>query len=91
MEKKVEKYLKDKIEIDCKGLCVKLVPFAFTGLPDRLCLLPGARLVFVETKSAGKQLKPRQKYVHEQLAKLGFTVLKIDSKEQVDDLVKTLK
>lgn len=38
------------------GLCLKLPAVYFTGLPDRLCLLPGGLGYFVETKSSGRSL-----------------------------------
>ena len=76
-----------KIEKQLNGLCLKLLPFHFTGLPDRLCLLPKGRVFFVETKSAGKELRPRQLYVKKQLESLGFKVYKIDSKENINELI----
>lgn len=87
MEKQIEQYLKTKIENVLHGLCLKLVPLHFTGLPDRLCLLPGGRALFVETKSQGKDLRPRQAYMKRQLESLGFLVYKIDSKEQINNLI----
>jgi len=33
------------------GYCVKLLPWAETGLPDRMLILPGGYIIFVELKS----------------------------------------
>ena len=91
LEKQIEAYLKSRIEKNLKGLCLKLVPLHFTGLPDRLCLIPKGRIFFVETKSPGKDLRPRQAYVKKQLESLGFTVYKIDGKDQIDNLINLYK
>ena len=54
LEKEVERKLKDPIK-QMGGLCLKFVCPGFTGVPDRIILLPGGRLVFVETKQKGKK------------------------------------
>ena len=61
------------------GMCFKMPAVHFTGLPDRMCLLPGGRVYFVEVKETGKNLSPRQAVVHRQFAKLGFDVRTIES------------
>lgn len=68
------------------GLALKLVCPGWTGVPDRLILLPGARVYFAETKDLGKTPKKRQRYVHSRLRELGFTVFVPDSKEAVDQM-----
>lgn len=65
------------------GLCLKLFSPWFTGLPDRMILMPGGRITFVEVKTTGKKLQPRQIYVKAQLEKLGFRVFKVDSEESL--------
>lgn len=89
MEKKVEKYLVDRVE-SIGGLCVKFPPLFFKGFPDRICLLPGGFLVFVETKSQGQKPRLIQKKVHERLTRLGFRVEVVDSTEAVENLMLTL-
>lgn len=73
LEKEVESRLKRPVE-SMGGLCLKLVCPAFTGVPDRMILLPGAHIVFVETKAPGKYERRRQLYVHGLFRRLGFTV-----------------
>lgn len=63
------------------GLALKFVSPGFTGVPDRIVLLPGGRIEFVELKAYGKTPSPRQLVVHDQLRKLGFTVRVIDNIE----------
>lgn len=86
-EKKVEEYLRKAIERK-GGKCIKLLPFNFNGLPDRLCLLPGGRLFFAETKSTGDGPSKIQRKVHEMLTALGFYVYVIDGIEQVGEILK---
>jgi hypothetical protein len=82
-EKKLEKKLRAAIE-EKGGLCLKLGAQFFTGLPDRLCLLPGGQAFFVELKSEKYNPSPRQLFVHKQLRKLGFTVFVAGTNEALD-------
>ena len=61
------------------GLALKLVSPGYAGLPDRLVLLPGGHLAFVEVKAPGKQPRPLQLRRHEQLRRLGFRVYVLGS------------
>lgn len=65
------------------GYAVKLVPWVDTGLPDRLYLLPGGVMWFVEWKAPGKadNLSARQKKWRDRLVALGFNYLVTDSLE----------
>lgn len=65
------------------GVAVKLM--MLPGWPDRLVLLPGAVIMFVELKRPhGGKDEPRQPRVQRMLRGLGFTVLKLNTKEAVD-------
>lgn len=66
------------------GLALKLTSLSFTGLPDRLILLPGARIYFVETKGVEKLPRPRQLVVQRQLQALGFRVWNIWNREHLN-------
>ena len=82
-ESQIEKKLKIKIE-SIGGRCLKFVSPGMSGVPDRICLFPGGRVIFVETKAPGGKLRPLQKKRHQELKELGFTVLVIDSEEKVN-------
>lgn len=73
------------------GLCLKLTIISFTGIPDRLILLPGGRIYFAETKGVEKQPRPRQLIVHEQLRKLGFDVWVIYNREDVNKFIEHIE
>lgn len=83
-EKLIEKKIREGVK-KLGGQAIKLVSPSFTGLPDRLVLMPGGRTWFVEIKSTGKKPSPRQKVVIEWLRKLGFTVFIIDTQEGIDN------
>lgn len=54
------------------GALIKLSPVSMAGIPDRLLLLPGGVLVFIEFKAPGKHLKPLQRHWRDKLVALGF-------------------
>lgn len=88
-EKLIEKKLKREVE-KLGGLCIKIFSPWFTGLPDRLVLLPGRRVYWVETKSTGADLSPRQKVVRRLFAKLGFEVDVVDDQQKLDEFEKKI-
>lgn len=85
-EKNVERRLVRRVEY-LAGVCWKLFPIHISGLPDRLCLFPNGRVLFVELKAPGKEPSPRQILIHKKLDRLGFRVEVVDSLEGVDALV----
>jgi hypothetical protein len=89
-EKLIEKKVTKRVR-ELKGLAVKLFSPWFTGLPDRLILLPGARIRFAEFKTTGKGLSPRQKIVIPILISLGFQVDVVDDEETLNNFLKTLE
>ena len=85
-----EKYIEVKFCERVKGMGgfpIKLLS-TITGLPDRLCLLPGGCLFFAELKSTKKTAKARQKLVHAQIRALGFEVYVIDTMERAEEVLK---
>lgn len=73
------------------GAAIKIWCASFTGMPDRLILLPGGRVAFTELKSTGGVLRPRQKVVIAWLRGLGFEVRVIDSLEGLEDFINFLQ
>ena len=69
------------------GICPKFVSPGLAGMPDRLVLLPGGRLTFVEVKAPGKKPRLLQVYRHEQLRQLGFQVLVLDHPDQIPEII----
>ena len=89
-EKVVEHKLVELVKIN-GGMCIKLLCDQLIGLPDRMCLFPGHKIVFVELKTTGQKPKRIQTYMHNKLRTLGFRVEVIDTVESVvnfiDDIV----
>lgn len=69
------------------GLAPKFVSPGFDGVPDRIALLPGGKIAFIELKAAGKILRPLQVRRKRQLESLGFSVYCIDKPEQIGGLL----
>ena len=74
LEREIEAALRKAVEQQ-GGRCLKWVCPGWAGVPDRIILLPGARICFVETKRPkGGRLSKLQEKWHEWLRDLGFTV-----------------
>lgn len=63
------------------GVAYKFVSPGRRSVPDRIVMLPGGRLVFVECKAPGEQPRADQLREHQRLRALGFTVVVLDSKD----------
>ena len=81
-EKQVEQRLVKAVRA-AGGMCPKLVSPGTDGMPDRMVLLPGCRIGFVEVKAPGKEPRPLQTQRHRQLRALGFPVFVLDDPEKV--------
>ena len=69
------------------GLALKLVSPGLNGVPDRLLLFHGGKLVFAEVKAPGKKLRPQQRYRMLQLIRMGFRVYVVDSEEKIGGII----
>lgn len=86
LEKDIERYLYECVKA-LGGWCLKLVCPGFTGMPDRLILLPGGRLCFVELKRPGQRERQRQRFVQARLRRMGFVVWStVDSRQKAEDV-----
>lgn len=85
-EKVVERKLVELVKIN-GGMCIKLLCDQLIGLPDRMCLFPGHKVVFVELKTTRQKPKRIQMYMHNKLRALGFRVEVIDTVESVVNFV----
>ena len=85
-----EKELERKLVTAVKrrgGICPKLTSPGFDGMPDRLVLMPGGHLAFVEVKAPGKKPRPLQEARHQQLRSLGFLVYTLDDTAQIGGIL----
>lgn len=65
------------------GIAAKFVSPGLDGVPDRIVLLPGKKIAFVELKAPGRKPRPLQEKRKRQLEELGFSVYVIDGMEQI--------
>lgn len=89
-ESEIEKKLKDGVK-DVGGMAVKFISSSFNGMPDRLVLLPGGHLAFIELKSPNKKLRPLQKKRKRQLETLGFLVYCLNNTEQIGVIIDEIR
>lgn len=89
LESSLEEKFRKRVKALGHGvLCLKFVSPGFTGLPDRIILLPGARVVFAELKQRGKKERKRQEYVQGLLRGLGFPVFSsVNTPEKIEAVV----
>ena len=69
------------------GLAPKFTSPGLDGVPDRLVLLPGGRIAFIELKAPGKTLRPLQVRRKRQLESLGFSVFCIDNTKCIGGII----
>lgn len=65
------------------GIAPKLTSPGFDGMPDRMVLMPGGRIGFVEVKAPGEKPRPLQLSRHRLLRRMGFKVYVLDGAEQI--------
>ena len=72
LEKEIETALRHMVARH-DGVCLKWVCPGWAGVPDRLILLPGGRIIFAEIKRPkGGRIDPRQRWWRDKLESLGF-------------------
>ena len=85
-EKTIEKKLSDEVK-KRGGLAPKFTSPGFNGMPDRIVLMPGGHIAFVEVKAPGKAPRPLQKARHRMLRQLGFTVYVLDDESEIGGIL----
>ena len=68
------------------GRCWKLVSPGTTGVPDRMILMPGGHVGFVEVKAPNGKIRAIQKHRLKQLTHLGFTAYVLNDPARVEEV-----
>lgn len=91
LEKSIENGLRKAVEAE-GGLCLKWVCPGHRGVPDRMILLPGGIIAFVELKRPGAKVKAGglQEWWREKIQSFGFPCYEISTAEHVKNLVSYL-
>ena len=86
LERDIERYLVRRA-IEHGGKAYKWVSPGHVGVADRIVLLPGGVVWFVELKSSTGRLSPLQKIFAADMARMGMQYSVLRSKEEVDELL----
>lgn len=89
-EKEIERKLVRQVRL-MGGLAPKFVSPGLDGVPDRMILLPGAKIAFAELKADGKKLRPLQERRKRQLEELGFMVFCVNSAERIGEVLNAIQ
>ena len=73
------------------GIAPKLTSPGFDGMPDRMVLMPGGCIGFVEVKAPGEKPRPLQLSRHRLLRRLGFKVYVLDGIEQIGGIIDDIR
>ena len=83
LERDIERYLVRRVTAQ-GGIAYKWVSPGRAGVADRIVLLPGGRVWFVELKTAKGRLSPWQKVFAAEMRRMGMNYIVIRSTEEVD-------
>lgn len=89
-EKTIEQNFREAVK-NAGGLALKFTSPGWDGMPDRLALLPGGRMAFVEVKAPGKKPRPLQLARHRTLRQLGFRVYVLDDEKQIGGIIDEIR
>lgn len=90
----LEKQIEHKLLTETRersGLCLKFVSPGWNGVPDRIILLPGGRMGFVEVKKPGKSPGALQLKRHKQIRSLGFQVFVLDDPGDIGGILNAIQ
>lgn len=86
----LERVIESRLRQETKkrgGMALKFVSPGMNGVPDRIVLLPGGKMAFVELKASGKVPRALQEKRMGQLRKLGFLVYVLDGTERIGGIL----
>ena len=89
-EKQIEQELV-KATKNMGGIAPKFESPGFDGMPDRIVLLPGGHIGFVEVKAPGEKPRPLQLSRHGLLRRLGFKVFVLDDEQQIGGILDEIR
>lgn len=86
----LERVIESRLRQEAKkrgGMALKFVSPGMNGVPDRIVILPGGKMAFVELKAPGKVPRALQEKRMGQLRKLGFLVYVLDGTERMGGIL----
>lgn len=88
-EREIEQKLKKETEKH-RGMCFKFLS-SVSGVPDRILLLPGGLVIFVELKKEGEKPRKLQEVQMRKIRELGFRVRVVDSEQGIQELMREIE
>jgi len=85
-EKQIEQYLVRRVK-EKGGIAYKFTSPGRRHVPDRIILLPGGKVIFIECKRPGAKATKAQDYELHRIRRFGVTAVVMDSKEKIDELL----
>ena len=85
-EREIEHKLRREVE-KRGGRCFKFLS-SVSGVPDRILLLPGGLVIFVELKKEGEKPRKLQEVQMRKIRELGFRVRVVDSEQRIQELMR---
>lgn len=89
-EKQIEQSLVTAVR-EAGGWCPKFISPGINGMPDRIVLMPGGRIGFVEVKAPGQKPRKLQIRRHIRLRNLGFQVFVLDDPKEIPDIITAIQ
>ena len=89
-EKQIEQSLVTAVR-EAGGWCPKFISPGLNGMPDRIVLMPGGRIGFVEVKSPCQKPRKLQIRRHISLRNLGFQVFVLDDPKEIPDIMTAIQ
>lgn len=88
-EEKIEDWLRQRVK-DVGGICVKLNPAGYAGIPDRLVLLPGGVVFLVEVKKPRGGVIGRLQFVwRSRITEMGIRHRFVFTRADVEELIES--
>lgn len=89
-ERDIEKWLRRQVE-SMGGLAFKFTSPGNDGVPDRLAVLPGGRIYFIELKTDRGRLSPLQVWQQDRLRQLGVNVAVIRGMDEAVEFIEEVR
>ena len=88
-EREIEQKLRREVE-KRNGRCFKFLS-SVSGVPDRILLLPGGLVIFVELKKEGEKPRKLQEVQMRKIRELGFRVRVVNSEQEIQELMREIE